>query len=71
MSTTLQTIEPDEPTVAANSNSQPPTRDAEPSRPVAGAIAGSTSPGDTEAGTVTSRPPRALTHSPMTRLQAS
>jgi hypothetical protein len=53
MSTTLQTIEPDEPTVTTNSQSQPPTRNAEPPRPVLGAIAGSTSPGDTEAGTVT------------------
>ncbi|KAF8507063.1 Golgi apparatus membrane protein TVP23 [Russula emetica] len=50
MSTTLQTIEPDEPTVTTNSQSQPPTRNAEPPRPVLGAIAGSTSPGDTEAG---------------------
>jgi len=54
MSTTLQTIEPDDPTVAANSQSQPPARNAEPQRPVLGAIAGSTSPGDTEAGTVNS-----------------
>ncbi|KAI0283311.1 DUF846-domain-containing protein [Russula aff. rugulosa BPL654] len=47
MSTTLQTtIEPDDP----NSQSRPPTRNAEPPRPVLGAIAGSTSPGDTEAG---------------------
>jgi hypothetical protein len=58
MSTTLQTIEPDEPTVTANSH--PPTRNTEPSRPV-GAIAGSTTPGDTEAGTVLS-PARVLTH---------
>ncbi|KAN0125122.1 Eukaryotic protein of unknown function (DUF846) domain containing protein [Russula decolorans] len=51
MSTTLQTtIEPDDPAVIANSQPQPPTRNAEPQRPVLGAIAGSTSPGDTEAG---------------------
>ena len=50
MSTTLQTIEPDDPTVTANSQPQPPTRNAEPQRPVLGAIAESTSPGDTEAG---------------------
>ena len=58
MSTTLSTtIEPDDPTVTTtNSQSQPPARNAEPPRPVLGAIAGSTSPGDTEAGTVTLRP---------------
>jgi hypothetical protein len=50
MSTTLQTIEPDEPTVTANS--QPPTRNVEPLRPGSGALAGSTTPGDTEAGLV-------------------
>jgi hypothetical protein len=67
MSTTLQTIEPDEPTVPANP--PPPTRNAEPSRPALGAIAGSTTPGDTEAGTALS-PARVLTHLPM-RLKAS
>lgn len=52
MSTLPQTIEPDDPTVSTNSQPQAPARSAEPQRPVLGAIAGSTSPGDTEAGTV-------------------
>ncbi len=60
MSTTLQTIEPDEPTVTANSQSQTPTRNAEPSRPASGAIAGQASPGDTEAGTVVTLVPSRL-----------
>ena len=74
MSTTLQTIEPDDPTVTATPQSQTPTRNAEPQRPVLGAIAGSTSPGDTEAGTVTLPTPpavRVLTHSPLMRLKVS
>jgi hypothetical protein len=74
MSTTLQTIEPDDPTTTANSQSQSPTRNAEPQRPVLGAIAGSTSPGDTEAGTVTLptlTPVRVLTHSPLMGLKVS
>jgi hypothetical protein len=77
MSTTLQTIEPDDTTtVTANSQSQSPTRNAEPPRrpPVLGAIAGSTSPGDTEAGTVTLptlSPVRVLTHSPLMHSKVS
>ncbi|KAH9982513.1 DUF846-domain-containing protein [Lactifluus volemus] len=50
MSTTIQTIEPDEPTVAPSSH--PPTRNAEPSRPLSlsGTVTNSVSPGDAESG---------------------
>ncbi|KAI0304845.1 Golgi apparatus membrane protein TVP23 [Russula brevipes] len=48
MSTAIETIEPDEPTVAADSHPAP--RSAEPSRPALGAMASSTNPGDAEAG---------------------
>jgi len=50
MSTAIQTIEPDEPTLT--DNPKPPTQNAEPSRSVSGAMANSTTPSDAEAGTV-------------------
>jgi hypothetical protein len=50
MSTTLETIEPDEPTVIPNSH--PPTRNAEPPRPLSAAMTSSVTPGDAESGTV-------------------
>jgi len=48
MSAAIQTIEPDEPILT--DNPQPPTRNAEPSRSVSGAMASSTTPSDAEAG---------------------
>ena len=59
MSTALQTIEPDESTLPADSHSS--TRNAETSRPISGTMASSSTPGDAEAGTVLSSPARALT----------
>jgi hypothetical protein len=50
MSNTLQTIEPDEPT--STPNSQLPTRNVEPPRPLSGAVASSVTPGDAESGIV-------------------